>query len=114
MRGTPIMTVRRRRTVPTATSIWARSSGVRSSSGDGGAGRCGVDPGQLGERLGLTRPFVTCLLDDGEMPWERVPGSKHRRVRLGDLLELAICRDRRRDGPPQDRRSRRRHEGLPY
>ncbi|MEZ5266204.1 MAG: excisionase family DNA-binding protein, partial [Acidimicrobiales bacterium] len=57
-----------------------------------------LTPAEVGELLGLSRPFVTRLLDDGEMPSERLPGSKHRRVRLEDVLAFAERRDRRRDG----------------
>lgn len=72
-----------------------------------------LTPAEVGELLGLSRPFVTRLLDDGEMPSERLPGSRHRRVRLVDVVAFAERRDRRRDG-------RRKiagivaDEGLPY
>ena len=72
-----------------------------------------LTPAEAAELLGLSRPFVARLLDDGEIPSERLPGSRHRRVRLADVLEFAERRDRRREG-------RRRiaeavaDAGLPY
>lgn len=57
-----------------------------------------LTPAEVGQLLGLSRPYVTRLLDDGEMPSERLPGSRHRRVRLEDVLAFAERRDRRRDG----------------
>lgn len=72
-----------------------------------------LTPAEVAQMLGLSRPFVTQLLDDGEIPSERLPRSRHRRVRLEDVLAFAERRDRRREG-------RRRiadlvtDEGLPY
>ena len=57
-----------------------------------------LTPAEVGELLGLSRPFVARLLDDGEIPSERLPGSRHRRVRLADVVAFAERRDRRRDG----------------
>ena len=68
---------------------------------------------EVGELLGLSRPFVVRLLDDGEIPSEFLPDSRHRVVRLADVLEFQTKRERRRSG--------RRHvaeaveaAGLPY
>lgn len=72
-----------------------------------------LTPAEAAELLGLSRPFVARLLDEGEIPSERLPGSRHRRVRLADVLELAARRERKREG-------RRRiaeavaDAGLPY
>jgi excisionase family DNA binding protein len=72
-----------------------------------------LTPAEVGEVLGLSRPFVVRLLDDGSIASERLPGSRHRRVRLADVLAFAERRDRRREG-------RRRvgeaiaEAGLPY
>lgn len=72
-----------------------------------------LTPAEAAELLGLSRPFVARLLDEGEIPSERLPGSRHRRVRLADVLEFEARRDRKREG-------RRRiaeavaDAGLPY
>jgi excisionase family DNA binding protein len=57
-----------------------------------------LTPAEAGELLGLSRPFVARLLDEGTIPSERLPGSRHRRVLLADVLAFAQQRDRRRDG----------------
>jgi excisionase family DNA binding protein len=57
-----------------------------------------LTPAEVGELLGLSRPFVVRLLDEGEIPSERLPGSRHRRVRLTDVLSFADRRDRREQG----------------
>ena len=57
-----------------------------------------LTPAEVGELLGLSRPFVTRLLDAGEIPAEYLPGSRHRVVRLADVLEFQARRERRRAG----------------
>jgi excisionase family DNA binding protein len=57
-----------------------------------------LTPAEVGELLGLSRPFVARLLDAGEMPSERLPDSRHRVVRLADVLEFQVRRERRRAG----------------
>lgn len=57
-----------------------------------------LTPAEVGELLGLSRPFVVRLLDAGEIPSERLPSSRHRRVRLADVLAFVERRDRRREG----------------
>lgn len=72
-----------------------------------------LSPAEVAELLGLSRPFVVRLLDEGEIPSERLPRSRHRRVLLSDVLAFQARRDRRRAG-------RRRiaaaveEAGLPY
>lgn len=72
-----------------------------------------LSPAEAAELLGLSRPFVVRLLDDGVIPSQRLPRSRHRRVRLADVVEFAGRREQRRDG-------RRRvgaaldNAGLPY
>jgi excisionase family DNA binding protein len=72
-----------------------------------------LTPAEAAELLGLSRPFVARLLDDGEIPSERLPASRHRRIRLADVLAFAERREHRREG-------RRRiadaaaDAGLPY
>lgn len=58
----------------------------------------GLTPAEVGELLGLSRPFVARLLDAGEIPSEHLPGSRHRVVRLADVLEFQARRERRRTG----------------
>ncbi|WP_045745388.1 helix-turn-helix domain-containing protein [Actinoplanes rectilineatus] len=57
-----------------------------------------LTPAEAGELLGLSRPFVARLLDAGEIPSEHLPDSKHRLVRLVDVLEFQARRERRRAG----------------
>ena len=57
-----------------------------------------LTPAEVAELLGLSRPFVVRLLDDGEIPSTRLPGSRHRRVRLADVIEFQVGRERRRAG----------------
>ena len=49
-----------------------------------------LTPAEVAELLGLSRPFVVPLPDDGEIPSTRLPRSRHRRVRLADVIEFQI------------------------
>ncbi|MGW8528296.1 helix-turn-helix domain-containing protein [Nocardiopsis sp. NPDC055824] len=62
------------------------------------ASEASLTPTEVGELLGLSRPFVSRLLDAGDIPSERLPGSRHRVVRLADVLEFQERRDKRRTG----------------
>lgn len=57
-----------------------------------------LTPAEAAELLGLSRPFVVRLLDEGVIPSERLPRSRHRRVRLADVLAFQERRGRRRTG----------------
>ena len=57
-----------------------------------------LTPAEVGELLGLSRPFVARLLDAGEIPSEFLPDSRHRVVRLVDVLDFQAKRERRRRG----------------
>jgi excisionase family DNA binding protein len=57
-----------------------------------------LTPAEAGELLGLSRPFVARLLDAGEIPSEHLPGSRHRVVRLADVIDFQARRERRRTG----------------
>jgi excisionase family DNA binding protein len=57
-----------------------------------------LTPAEAGELLGLSRPYVVRLLDQEEIPFERVPRSRHRRVRLSDVLAFQARREQRRAG----------------
>ena len=52
-----------------------------------------VTPAQAAELLGVTRQFVDRLLDDGQLAFRRLPGSRHRRIRVRDVIELREERD---------------------
>lgn len=57
-----------------------------------------LTPAEAGELLGLSRPFVVRLLDEGTIPAEYLPGSRHRVIRLTDVLEFQSQRERKRAG----------------
>jgi excisionase family DNA binding protein len=57
-----------------------------------------LTPSEVAELLGLSRPFVVRLLDAGDIPSERLPRSRHRKVRLADVLAFQTRRERRRQG----------------
>jgi excisionase family DNA binding protein len=57
-----------------------------------------LTPTEVGELLGLSRPFVVRLIDAGDLPAEHPPNSRHRVIRLSDVLEFQARRERRRTG----------------
>jgi excisionase family DNA binding protein len=57
-----------------------------------------VTPAGAADLLGVTRQFVDRLLADGTLAFRRLPESKHRRIKVGDVVALAEERDRRRQG----------------
>ncbi|MHA6759482.1 helix-turn-helix domain-containing protein [Streptacidiphilus sp. PAMC 29251] len=57
-----------------------------------------LTPAEAAEMLGLSRPFVVRLLDSGDIPSTYLPGSRHRVVRLADVLTFQARRDQRREG----------------
>ncbi|MBK9179794.1 MAG: helix-turn-helix domain-containing protein [Acidimicrobiales bacterium] len=57
-----------------------------------------LTPAEAAELLGLSRPFIVRLLDEGEIPSERLPRSRHRRVLLSDVLAFQAKRERRKEG----------------
>jgi excisionase family DNA binding protein len=72
-----------------------------------------LTPAEAAELLGLSRPFVVRLLDQGEIPSERLPRSRHRRVLLSDVLAFQAGRERRRTGR-QRIAAAVEDAGLPY
>lgn len=72
-----------------------------------------LSPAEVAELLGLSRPFVVRLLDQGEIPSERLPRSRHRRVALSDVLAFQARRDRHREGR-QRIAAAVKDAGLPY
>ncbi|WP_283138442.1 helix-turn-helix domain-containing protein [Rhizohabitans arisaemae] len=57
-----------------------------------------LTPNEVAQLLGLSRPFVARLLDEGEIPSQRLPDSRHRLVRLQDVLDFQARRERRAEG----------------
>jgi len=72
-----------------------------------------LSPAEAGELLGLSRPFVHRLLDAGEIPSEQLPGSRHRRVRLSDVIAFQQRRETRRAGR-QTIAAAAEEAGIPY
>lgn len=57
-----------------------------------------VTPAGAADLLGVSRQFVDRLLTDGRLAFRRLPGSSHRRITVGDVVELVGERERRRAG----------------
>lgn len=57
-----------------------------------------VTPAQAAEMLGVTRQFVDRLCEDEVLPFRRLPESRHRRIRVQDVIEVGAERERRRAG----------------
>ena len=57
-----------------------------------------VTPAQAAEMLGVTRQFVDRLCEDEVLPFRRLPGSRHRRIRVQDVVDVAAEREQRRTG----------------
>ncbi len=57
-----------------------------------------VSPGQAAEILGVTRQFVDRLCEDGVLNFRRLPDSRHRRIRIQDVMDVAAEREQRRAG----------------
>ena len=57
-----------------------------------------VTPAGAADLLGVIRQFVDRLLADGTLEFRHLPGSKHRRIKVGDVLAPAEERDRRQRG----------------
>lgn len=57
-----------------------------------------VTPAQAAEILGVTRQFVDRLCEDGVLAFRRLPGSRHRRIRVQDVIDVAAERAQRRAG----------------
>jgi excisionase family DNA binding protein len=50
------------------------------------------NPAEAGELLGVSRQFVDKLIADGRLAAQFKPGSRHRVVRVVDVLELEASR----------------------
>lgn len=57
-----------------------------------------LTPNLAARLLGISRPFLVRLLDDGTIPSRRLERSRHRRVPLDALLAYARQRETRREG----------------
>jgi excisionase family DNA binding protein len=57
-----------------------------------------LTPAEAAGLLGLSRPFVARLLERGDIPSELLPESRHRRIRLEDVLAFQDRRERRAEG----------------
>ena len=57
-----------------------------------------LSPAEAADLLGLSRPFVVRLLDDGAIPSQHLPQSRHRKVMLSDVLVFQDRRARMRAG----------------
>jgi excisionase family DNA binding protein len=57
-----------------------------------------LTPTEAAELLGLSRPFVARLLERGDIPSELLPESRHRRIKLEDVLAFQDRRQRRSEG----------------
>ena len=47
-----------------------------------------ISPAEAGEMLGISRQFVDRLMDTGQLTGRRLPGSRHRRLRVADVLKF--------------------------
>ncbi|WP_131770036.1 helix-turn-helix domain-containing protein [Candidatus Protofrankia californiensis] len=55
-----------------------------------------LTPNQAAAYLGISRPLLVKLLDDGTIPARTLPGSRHRRIAVADLEEYTARKVRRR------------------
>jgi excisionase family DNA binding protein len=54
-----------------------------------------LTPNEAAELLGISRPFLLELIAQGRIPAEPLPDSRHRLLRLTDLLAFQAERERR-------------------
>ena len=57
-----------------------------------------VTPAEAARILGVTRQYVDRLCEDEVLPFRRLPGSSHRRIRVADVIDARDERQRMRDG----------------
>lgn len=57
-----------------------------------------LTPAEAAELLGLSRPFVARLIERGDIPSKFLPDSRHRRIKLEDVLAFQARRERRAEG----------------
>jgi excisionase family DNA binding protein len=54
-----------------------------------------LTPNEAAELLGISRPFLLDLIARGHLAAEALPESRHRILRLADVLEFQAKRERR-------------------
>lgn len=54
-----------------------------------------ISPAEAGGLLGISRQFVDRLIDSGKLTARRLPGSRHRRLRVADVVAFGQSRDER-------------------
>ena len=64
-----------------------------------------LTPSEAAEVLGVSRQYLSRLLDDGVIASDTLPSSTHRRLLLADVLAFQAERDRRRAGVEAFRRA---------
>ena len=57
-----------------------------------------VTPAKAAEMLGVTRQFVDRLCANGVLAFRFLPGSRHRRIRVQDVIDVAAEREQRHVG----------------
>ncbi len=57
-----------------------------------------VTPTAAADIMGVSRQFVDRLCEDGVLAFRRLPGSRHRRIRVQDVLDVAAEREQIRRG----------------
>jgi excisionase family DNA binding protein len=57
-----------------------------------------VTPTEAAKLMGVTRQFADRLCEDGVLAFRRLPDSRHRRIRVEDVLEITAEREQRRAG----------------
>ena len=57
-----------------------------------------VTPAQAASMIGVTRQFVDRLCADGVLAFHRLPGSRHRRIKVQDVVNIIAERETRRAG----------------
>lgn len=57
-----------------------------------------VTPTEAAKLMGVSRQFVDRLCEDGVLAFRRLPSSRHRRIRVEDVLEVTAEREQRQAG----------------
>ena len=57
-----------------------------------------VTPAEAARILGVTRQYVDRLCETEVLPFRRLPGSSHRRIRVADVIDVSDERERMREG----------------
>jgi excisionase family DNA binding protein len=57
-----------------------------------------VTPAEAAKLMGVSRQYVDRLCTDGVLPFRRLPDSRHRRIRVRDVLDAVAEREQLRRG----------------